>query len=280
MLLFREIAWCEDWPSAVTKVVTGLKHFSLLSNDGVEVAVPTADTDAGSLSAAAFPLKVCLQSGAELMVHGQPVHFDLNELEALKQGLLPERHQKVHSNGTAAAGRAQSEQVAPVPSPKRRMVQENVVRIADQPEDAADQPRKKSRKGCTYKKGVDREVQLEQIRHQNNERSIPRSHILKLVKEELEILGKEQNKTFRIESEAITLIHSTAEQLVVEMLSLYNRAAMQAQRTTVLAKDIAYVRALSEVLTPHLSLVLREDAENCLKRLNAESPEMSAHDVD
>ena len=83
MLLFREIAWCEDWPSAVTKVVTGLKHFSLLSNDGVEVAVPTADTDAGSLSAAAFPLKVCLQSGAELMVHGQPVHFDLNELEAL-----------------------------------------------------------------------------------------------------------------------------------------------------------------------------------------------------
>ena len=40
MLLFREIAWCEDWPSAVTKVVTGLKHFSLLSNDGVEVAVP------------------------------------------------------------------------------------------------------------------------------------------------------------------------------------------------------------------------------------------------
>ena len=101
-----------------------------------------------------------------------------------------------------------------------------------------------------------------------------------MVKEELEILGKEQNKTFRIESEAITLIHSTAEQLVVEMLSLYNRAATQAQRTTVLAKDIAYVRALSEVLTAHLSLVLREDAENCLKRLNAESPEMSAHDVD
>ena len=121
------------------------------------------------------------------------------------------------------------------------------------------------------------------MRHQNNERSIPRTHILQLVKEELETLGKEQGKSFRIESEAITLLHSTAEQLVVEMLSLYNRAAMQAKRTTVLAKDIAYVRALSEVLNAHLSFVLREDAENCLKRIHANASEESAaggQDVD
>jgi histone H3/H4 len=201
----------------------------------------------------------------------------------LKQGLLLEGHPKVEKNVPAADGHAQSEKVAPLQSPKRRMVEENVVRIGDQPKDGAEQPKKKSRKGCVYKKGVDREVQREQLRHQNNERSIPRKHILQLVKEELETLGKEQEKSFRIESEAITLLHSTAEQLVVEMLSLYNRAAMQAKRTTVLAKDIAYVRALSEVLNAHLSFVLREDAENCLKRINANASEESAaggQDVD
>ena len=280
MPVFREIGWCEEWPAAVTRVVTGLKNFSLVSNDGVEVAVPTADTDAGSLSAAAFPFKVCLRSDAEVMVHGESVHLDFNELAALKQSLLREGHQKVEKSGPAADGQAQSEKVEPFQSPKRRMVEENVVRIGDQPEGGAEQPKKKSRKGCTYKKGVDREVQIEQLRHQNNERSIPRSHILQLVKEELEILGKEQNKSFRIESEAITLLHSTAEQLVVEIMSLYNRAAMQAKRTTVLAKDIASVRALSEVLSAHLSFVLREDAENCLKRISAKLPEESAQDVD
>ena len=224
MPVFREIGWCEEWPAAVTRVVAGLKNFSLVSNDGVEVAVPTDDTDAGSLSAAAFPLRVCLHADAELMVHGESVHFDFSELAALKQGLLLEGHPKVEKTVPAADGHAQSEKVAPLQSPKRRMVEENVVRIGDQLKDGAEQPKKKSRKGCVYKKGVDREVQREQLRHQNNERSIPRKHILQLVKEELETLGKEQGKSFRIESEAITLLHSTAEQLVVEMLSLYNRA--------------------------------------------------------
>ena len=144
MPVFREIGWCEEWPAAVTRVVAGLKNFSLVSNDGVEVAVPTDDTDAGSLSAAAFPLRVCLHADAELMVHGESVHFDFSELAALKQGLLLEGHPKVEKNVPAADGHAQSEKVAPLQSPKRRMVEENVVRIGDQPKDGAEQPKKVS----------------------------------------------------------------------------------------------------------------------------------------
>ena len=83
------------------------------------------------------------------------------------------------------------------------------------------------------------------------------------MKDILQDLAKEDKGScvYRIQSEAITLLHSQAEQLAVEVLPLYNRAACQAKR------DIAYIRALSEGFNSHLTFVLRQDLDRCLKSI-------------
>ena len=216
-----------------------------------------------------------LCDGAKVNVHGEEVALCMKEMEEVK-GAFPEL-----SGGRPA--QAASEIPSPAkskpvtklflkPSPEKVASKRPAEDMAAS-EQALDSKPKKSRKGCTYEKQIEKEILREQLRHQNNEKAIPKKHIETLVRDILKEISEEdpdmKTEVYRIQSAAIDLLHSQGEQLVVEVLSLYNRAARQAKRVSVLPRDIAYVRALAEGFNSHLTFVLREDLDRCLKRLDA-----------
>ena len=140
------------------------------------------------------------------------------------------------------------------------------------------------RKGMTYVKQVEKEIQHQREQHERGINSIPKQSFARLVKETLESLqNKKKKEHLKISSEGLAVLHSAAEQLIVEVLSVYNHAAIHAKRVTVLPCDVAMVRQLAEGLGAHLRSVLAHDVEHVLQKLlakQARAEKNKAEDVE
>ena len=124
----------------------------------------------------------------------------------------------------------------------------------------------KRRKGMKYTRGVEREIQDEQLKMSKEILSIPKASMLAILKDTLEAFETPDTGPFKISRDALHVLHTVAQAAAVEALSLWNKSAIHGKRVTVQLKDIQHVRAMCHELSPGLLDLLRADAAKALRQ--------------
>jgi histone H3/H4 len=128
---------------------------------------------------------------------------------------------------------------------------------------------KRARKGMKYTRGVEREIQAEQLKVSKELLAIPKASFMAILKDTLQTFETPENAPLKISRDAVHVLHSVAEVAAVEALSLWNKSAIHGKRVTVQLCDIQHVRAMCHELSPGLLTLLRADAAKALKHCRA-----------